>query len=233
MPRKPTPPKPEPNENFDSAPNIIPDAQFDFTPRRNNQPAPMPAPDRALPMLSELPQSINIQYPDIQGMMPTDWFQPSSSSVPQTDNATHRAEMKVVHQQANSIELLKANLTNVKELVSAGVIATEIGKQMAHYVIGLEEIRELGVQLANRRITTQNTQKQGLILMERGVALDRKLDGERLKTQNEGLKNKALQQEIDFRHQLIPIKEREWNLKLEQAQSQAEALLHKYELARV
>ena len=184
-------------------------------------------------MLSELPQSINIQYPDIQGMMPTDWFRPSSSSVPQTDNATHRAEMKVVHQQANSIELLKANLTNVKELVSAGVIATEIGKQMAHYVIGLEEIRELGVQLANRRITTANTQKQGLILMERGVALDRKLDGERLKTQNEGLKNKALQQEIDFRHQLIPIKEREWNLKLDQAQSQAEVLLHKYELARV
>jgi hypothetical protein len=172
--------------------------------------------------LSSLPASINVNYPDVQSLLPTDWFKPSSSKVPQTDDATTQQELKIAHEQGNSLDLLNANMDNAMKLAGVAVKATKVGKLVAEYLVGLEEIRAVGVKLRGAQAATANEEKQVSIIQERGNMLGVKLDGERIKTSIERNKNQLSQVDERGYQQLLPIKETEWKNKLALAQQKAQ-----------
>ena len=211
-PRKPREPAP-----------IVPTVPTVPTTKQPRNPSqPTGSPSSALPAL---PESLQINYPDVQGLLPTDWFRPSSSAVPQTDDATKEEELKIAREQGNSIELLAANMDNAIALAAVAVKATKVGKLAAEYLVGLEEIRAVGVKLRGAQAATANEERQVLIVREKGNQLDQKLQGEQIKTQIEGQKNQITQLESQYWQQLQPIKQTEWQNKLQAAQSKAIAAL--------
>lgn len=176
--------------------------------------------------LAALPATLEVNYPDVKSLLPTDWFRPSSSAVPRTDDATYAEEVKTAAEQGNSIELLKLNVENAVKLAEVAVKTTRLGKLAAEYLVGLEEIRAVGVRLRGAQAATANEERQVSIVLEKGNQLDRKLEGERLKTQIEGQKNQITQLESDYLTQLQPIKQTEWQNKLEAAKLKAQAALN-------
>jgi hypothetical protein len=211
-PRKPRTPAP-----------IVPTLPTVPTTRQPRTPsAPTGSPSSAL---SALPEQLTVNYPDIQGLLPSDWFKPSSSAVPQTDDATKEEELRIAHEQGNSIELLAANMDNAIALAAVALKATRIGKLAAEYLLGLEEIRAVGVKLRGAQAATQNEERQVLIIQEKGNQLDQRLQGEQIKTQIEGQKNQITRLESDYLNQLHPIKQTEWQNKLQAAQTKAIAAL--------
>jgi hypothetical protein len=208
-----------PRKPRDPAP-IVPTAPALPTTKQPRQPTGSPA-----SALSALPEQLTVNYPDIQGLLPTDWFRPSSSAVPQTDDATKEEELKIAREQGNSIELLHANMDNAIALAAVAVKATKVGKLAAEYLVGLEEIRAVGVKLRGAQAATANEERQVLIIQEKGNQLDQRLQGEQIKTQIEGQKNQITQLESQYWQQLHPIKQTEWQNKLQAAQTKAIAAL--------
>jgi hypothetical protein len=172
-----------------------------------------------------LPNELAVQYPNVAEMMPSDWFRPSSSNVPRTDNATFRAELQIAKEQNNSIKLLSANIDNAIELAGVAVKTTKVAKLVAEYLIGLEEIKAVGVRLRAAQSSTANEERKVLIIEEKGRQLDNKLIGERIKTGIEAQKNSITQLESNYYSDLHPIKQTEWQNKLEAAKSKAQQAL--------
>ena len=161
--------------------------------------------------LTTLPPALNVSIPDIPGMMPDDWFKPSSSKVPQITDAEKAVEAKIAHEQGNSIELLSLNMDNAIGLAQVAVKATKIGKLVAEYQIGLEEIRAVGVKLRGAQMATANEEKNVALIAEKSNQLTAKLG--------------ISQTETNYLNQLKPIKESEWANKLQVAQIKAQEAL--------
>ena len=162
--------------------------------------------------LASLPPALNISYPDISGLLCTDWFRPSSSKVPQTSDEEKEREAKIANEQSNSIELLSMNLDNAIGLAQVAVKATRIGRLVAEYQIGLEEIRAVGVKLRGAQMATANEEKNVLLIQEKGNQLTAKLG--------------ISQTETGYLTSLRPIKESEWQNKLQAAQIKAQEALN-------
>jgi len=174
-----------------------------------------------------LPDSLDIQLPDFAAQVPTDWFRPSSSSVPRTDSATFKQESLIAAEQSNSLQLQSMNLDNVILTAGNAVKATKIGDLLMTYQIGIETIRTSSVKLLNQQQLTVNMGKQLLITTEKGRGLDVKLQGEQLKTQLEDAKNNILMSDVQGYQQLLPIAEQSWKYRLEQASNMNAEMLQK------
>ena len=174
-----------------------------------------------------LPDSLDIQLPDFASQVPTDFFRPSSSSVPRTDSATFKQESLIAAEQSNSLQLQSMNLDNVVLTVGNAVKATKIGDLLMQYQIGIETIRTSSVKLLNQQQLTVNMGKQLLITTEKGRGLDVKLQGEQLKTQLEDAKNNILAADVQGYQQLLPIAEQSWKYRLEQASNMNAEMLQK------
>jgi hypothetical protein len=182
----------------------------------------VPTGSNATNVLSSLPAKLDVKYPDVQSLLPTDWFKPSSSKVPQTTDEEAQKELKIAHEQGNSLELLSANMDNAMKLAGVAVKATKVGKLVAEYLVGLEEIKAVGVKLRGAQAATANEEKNVAIIQERGNMLDVRLNGERIKTSIERNKNQLSQVDERGYSQLLPIKETEWKNKLAMAQQKAQ-----------
>jgi hypothetical protein len=202
-----------PRKPRDTAP-IVPTAPTSPTATRT----PARSPSNAL---SALPESLEVQFPDFRSQIATDWFRPSSSSVPRTTAEEFKNESEIASEQNNSLQLQSMNLDNALLTVSNAVKATKIGKAIAEYAVGLEAIRGVGVRLRNEQAVTANYEKQVLITQEKGLQLDQKLIGEQTRTQIESAKNQITQLELGYHRDLKPIKEQEWKNRLVEAQAKA------------
>ena len=176
-----------------------------------------------------LPTSLDVQLPDFRSQIPTDFFKPSSSSVPRTNSETFKEESKIAAEQANSLQLQALNIDNALLTVGNAVKATKIGDLLMQYQVGIETIRNTSVKLRNAQQITANSEKQVLITAEKGNGLDIKLRGEQMRTTLENAKNNILDADIQGYTQLLPIAQQTWQNKLDQAQSQNTEVLQKFQ----
>jgi hypothetical protein len=165
--------------------------------------------------LSALPDTMNMSMPDIGSLAPSDWFK-ASSSIPVLTESEFNAETQKIDGQLRSVEILKGNAQIALGLATAGVTMAKAGKQMALYAVVMEEIKAVGVQLRNAQTATANEEIKVSITAEKGQQLSTQLEGDRIKTQTLGYKNQVDALEGDYYQRLKPLKETEWQQKLDE-----------------
>jgi hypothetical protein len=202
-------------------------------PRKPRTPATTPTstptttkPSEPVAIQTGLPTKINLKVPDFSSLIPADPFKPSSSVVPRTSDAEYEQELQTAKEQSNSLDLLNANMQNLGKLATAAVSASKAAKTIAEYYVSLEEIKTVGVKLRAAMALTANEEKNVTILEEKGNQLSVRLDGERIKTQVESAKNDLSQIDLLGYQQLQPIKQLEWQNKIQAAEIKAREALN-------
>ena len=180
---------------------------------------------RGSDLATALPATLEFSLPNFSGLVPQNWFRPSSSSVEQVSDEDFEAESKIAHEQGNALELMGLNLDNVEQLAKNAVKATKIGKLMGEYLVGIEAMRTVGVTLRNAKSTTANEERKGLIITEKGRQIDLKLVGEQTKTAIEQQKIDLLNDESSYYRDLRPIDQTRWQNMLESARAKAQQAL--------
>jgi hypothetical protein len=173
-----------------------------------------------------LPETLSLQFPDFQSLIPTDWFKPSSSSVPRTTSAEFNQEKLIAEEQGNSLVLMGMNLENATLAVGNAVKATKVGNLILQYELGIEKMRTTEASIHNQQTATANERIKGDIQTEKGRSLTLKLAGEQIRTGIEGAKNALSQAELGYHTDLLPVREKEWQNLLLQAQQKAELALN-------
>ncbi len=173
-----------------------------------------PTTPTAVGNLSDLPDRLSFSVPDLNGLAPKDWFR-ASSEIPVLSESEFNAESQKIDGQLRSVEILKGNAEIALKLATTGVTLAKAGKQMALYQVALEEIRAVGVQLRNAQAVTANEELRVSITAEKGQQLSLGLEGERIKTQTQQLKNRVDALEGEYYRDLYPLKQQEWKAKLD------------------
>jgi hypothetical protein len=173
-----------------------------------------------------LPDRLEFALPHFAGMLPTNWYRPSTSAVERVTDADFETESEIAREQGNGLQLMGMNLDNVEELARNAVKATKIGKLMGEYLVGIEAMRTVGVCLRNAQTVTANEEKKGFIMGEKGRQLDIKFAGEQIKTGIEQSKSDLLSDESNYYRELRPIEQTRWQNLLEAAQIKAQQALN-------
>lgn len=226
-------PEPEP------APEFPTDVDFDFTPPQSseNQPTPQPQSNvRPFPTLPNVPRSprlnlpeldgleqilqtpdLNFTMPDFVGAAPTDLYRPSSSSIPDIDDATYQQESKSGAHKLNAVKLQNQSLLIIEEESKGAVIASRIAlnastalvnfrKAQVNYIVGMEAADvayEVGT--AKNAENRTNGLKEVGILQEKGRSLDERFRGAVIKTSLEREKNANSQLDVDYQIRIRPV----------------------------
>ncbi|NJL20557.1 MAG: hypothetical protein HC895_06680 [Leptolyngbyaceae cyanobacterium SM1_3_5] len=231
MPRaKRNQPEPEP------APDFPTDVNFDFTPPQSEtqtQPQsnirPFPSPPTVqrserpdLPSIDGLAQvleapDLNFAMPDFVGSMPTDLYRPSTSSIPEIDDAEFQRESLCANNKLNAVKLENRSLELMEEKSKGAVIASRVTlnvaiamvnfrKAQVNYLVGMEAADvayEVGT--AKNAETRTNGFKEVSILQEKGRSLDERFRGSQIKTNLEREKNANSQLDVDHQVRIRPV----------------------------
>lgn len=226
-------PDPEP------APDFPTDVDFDFTPpQASENPAPTQPQSnvRPFPTLPTVPRSPHLDLPEIEGLerilqtpdlnfampdfvgaIPTDLYRPSSSSIPEIDDAEYQRESKIGANKLNAVKLQNQSLLIVEEESKGAVIASRIAgnvstalvnfrKAQVNYLVGMEAADiayEVGT--AKNAETRTNGFKEVGILQEKGRSLDERFRGAQIKTNLEREKNANSQLDVDHQVRIRPV----------------------------
>ncbi|NJL19591.1 MAG: hypothetical protein HC895_00245 [Leptolyngbyaceae cyanobacterium SM1_3_5] len=176
---------------------------------------------------------LNFAMPDFVGAVPTDLYRPSSSSIPEIDDATYQQESKSAHNKLNAVKLQNESLLIVEEESKGAVIASRIAgnvatalvnfrKAQVNYLVGMDAADiayEVGT--AKNAETRTNGFKEVSILQEKGRSLDERFRGAQIKTNLEREKNSNSQLDVDHQVRIRPILQEKLDAEFESLKNSA------------
>lgn len=225
-------PEPEP------APEFPTDVDFDFTPPQSQTETSEPPPSNirpfpTLPTANRSPRlnlpeveglerilqtpDLNFTMPDFVGSQPTDLYRPSSSSIPEIDDATYQQESLSAHNKLNAVKLKGESLLIIEEESKNAVIASRISmnvstalvnfrKGQVNYLVGMDAADiAYEVGMAKNAETRTNGFKEVSILQEKGRTLDERFRGAEIKTNLEREKNANSQLSVNHEIRIRPV----------------------------
>lgn len=227
---------PRSKKQSEPAPDFPTDVDFDFTPPQN-EPLNLPPPNvRPFPTPPNVQRSdrpnlpeveglervlqapdLNFTMPDFVGAQPTDLYRPSSSSIPEIDDATYQQELKSGANKLNASKLQNQSLLIIEEQSKGAVIASRIAlnastalvnfrKAQVNYLVGMEAA-DITYEVGSAKNAENRTNgfKEVGILQEKGRSLNARFAGAVIKTNLELEKNANSQLDVDYQIRIRPV----------------------------
>ena len=192
-----------------------PDAPVDL-PLTPSDILPPDSPITPQPTGGNLPEKINTEgVPNVNSYLPTNFFDPASSPVPRTTAAQLEQGLQHQQEQKNSIVLLHGNLDNSIELIKAAVKSAKLVKLSVDYRTEVETIATATQKLRQQQTLTANESTRVELFAEQGRTILSQVEGQRVKTNVQDLKNGIDRLEVDYLNSARPVVEQTWRNKLE------------------